>query len=50
MVTYKVRIYCEDCKDYKYTLQEEIDEDWYPVECAGHRARDFVIVEEVGGE
>ena len=41
--TYYVRIYCDDCDEYKYTTQTTVDDTWKPEGCSTHTTRDFVV-------
>lgn len=43
MVTYHVRVYCEDEAVYKTTTQTTLDNTWVPGSCGSHTIRDFVI-------
>ena len=40
---YHIRVYCEDCEEYKRVEQETINEDWIPSGCETHSLNDFVI-------
>jgi hypothetical protein len=47
MPTYKVRVWCEDCEEYKReSAQDPLDDSWVPSGCESHTIRDFVIEEE----
>ena len=45
MSNYIVRVFCDDCGEYKYTTQLAVDPDWIPGGCESHAIRDFVIEE-----
>ena len=41
--TYYVRIYCNNCLEYKRTTQTTLDDSWKPTGCSSHTVKDFVI-------
>jgi hypothetical protein len=42
-MAYNVRKYCEDCKEYKRTVQETPDASWVPEGCESHDLSELVI-------
>ena len=46
-MNYYVRVYCEDCQEYKRTVQTTLDSNWVPSGCEAHTIKDFVVSNEV---